>query len=190
MYVLCKDRLTCKMLILILNFELDALWGKNAHVFIYAIVFSWNWKYEAILLMAAVSNSILAALKDAKAYQFQLERRSMQWARARARGKEAICSSFGCTNGVVKRGLCICVRHGEGRSMQDQAVKATDPPMEECASDMVNERSVQSRWCINQAIKRGLSIRLGAWKKPKQCSNDGCTNKVCNIITSSKIYRL
>eukprot|EP00984_Skeletonema_dohrnii_P030364 scaffold21763_cov72-Skeletonema_dohrnii-CCMP3373.AAC.4 len=28
--------------------------------------------------MTAVSNSILAALKDAKAYQFQLERRSMQ----------------------------------------------------------------------------------------------------------------
>lgn len=76
-----------------------------------------------------------------------------------------------------------------GMEMRDQAVKddaqimATEPPMEECASDMGNEPSVQSRWCINQAIKRELSIRLGARKKPKQCSNDGCTNKVCNIIT-------
>eukprot|EP00985_Skeletonema_marinoi_P004674 scaffold2027_cov148-Skeletonema_marinoi.AAC.3 len=61
------------------------------------------------------------------------------------------CSAEGCTNKVVRGGLCV--RHGA--------------KVKRCISE----------GCTNQVIKRGVCMRHGATLKIKRCSNEGCTNQ-------------
>ena len=64
------------------------------------------------------------------------------------------CSADGCSNIVVKGGLCV--KHGAKRKRQRY----------ECSID----------GCTNHALKGGVCIRHGA--KVKRCSSEGCTNYV------------
>mmetsp|Transcript_20596 Transcript_20596/g.34880 ORF Transcript_20596/g.34880 Transcript_20596/m.34880 type:complete len:249 (-) Transcript_20596:225-971(-) len=64
--------------------------------------------------------------------------------------KKSLCSADGCTNGVIKGGVCI--RHGA--------------KVKRCSSE----------GCTNLAQRGGVCTKLGA--KKKLCSSDGCTNQV------------
>ena len=61
-----------------------------------------------------------------------------------------ICSAEGCTNLVVKGGVCI--RHGAKR------------------------KTCSSEECTNQAVEGGVCVRHGATWTRKKCSSEGCTN--------------
>ena len=64
------------------------------------------------------------------------------------------CSIEGCTNMVVRRGLCY--RHGTNNICRHEG-------------------------CTNIIIQGGVCVRHGAKRKPKQrCGSEGCTNKAVN----------
>ena len=68
--------------------------------------------------------------------------------------KVKLCSSDGCTNQVIKGG--VCVKHGAKKELK------------RCSSD----------GCTNQAQKGGVCIKHGAKYIRKQCSSEECTNQV------------
>eukprot|EP00985_Skeletonema_marinoi_P024831 scaffold17643_cov67-Skeletonema_marinoi.AAC.1 len=62
------------------------------------------------------------------------------------------CSSEGCTNRVVKGG--VCVKHGA----------------------KVEAKRCSSEGCTNHVVKGGVCVKHGAKVEAKRCSSEGCTN--------------
>ena len=74
--------------------------------------------------------------------------------------KHKRCSFEGCTNQVVKAG--VCVPHGA-------KVK----------------RCTHHEGCTNQVVKRGVCITHGA--KQKQCSHEGCTKQARSGVVTGDV---
>ena len=83
------------------------------------------------------------------------------------------CSADGCTNHVIKGG--VCVRHGakvkrcsrEGCSNRAQKGGV-------CMKHGAKVKRCRSEGCTNKAQKGGVCVRHGA--KVKRCSSAGCAN--------------
>jgi len=83
------------------------------------------------------------------------------------------CSADGCTNGVIKGGVCrrhgakaiLCSSEGCTNHVQNGGV---------CKKHGAKKKLCSSEGCTNQAKLGGVCIRHGA--KVKRCSRDGCTN--------------
>ena len=97
-------------------------------------------------------------------------------AKVKVKAKAKRCSSEGCKNRVVKRG--VCVKYGA-------QVKRKLCSSEGCTNIVVNGgvsirhgakvKLCSSDGCMNQAQKGGVCARHGA--KRKQCSSEGCKNQ-------------
>jgi hypothetical protein len=86
------------------------------------------------------------------------------------------CSTEGCTNFVVKGG--VCVKHGakvkrcSSEGCTNQAQKGGV-----CTRHGAKIKRCSSDGCTNHARKGGVCIRHGAKDKLKRCSCKGCTNQ-------------
>ena len=114
-----------------------------------------NFQLGRPLLLAARSKSSIdislrlkASKKEARTIDKseELARKKVDWKKYKK-----TCSADGCTNQVIKGGVCI--EHGAKRKL--------------CSSD----------GCTNQAKRGGVCIKHGAKVKPKLCSAEGCTNQ-------------
>ena len=85
------------------------------------------------------------------------------------------CSSEGCTNQVKKGG--VCKRHG-AKVNQCSSEGCTNVVVKGgvCVRHGAKVKLCSREGCTNQAQKGGVCIRHGA--KKKQCSSEGCTNQV------------
>jgi hypothetical protein len=105
--------------------------------------------------------------------------------------KKSLCSADGCTNGVIKGGVCI--RHGakakrcskEGCTRQAQVGGV-------CVTHGAKRTLCKIEGCTNGVINGGVCIRHGA--KVKLCSKEGCTNQsvkggVCTRHGAKKVKR-
>jgi len=91
------------------------------------------------------------------------------------------CSSEGCTNKVVKGGVCI--KHGAKVKLCSiegctNYVQRNGVCIRHGAKVKVKQCSYEG--CTNQVVKGGICIRHGATVKAKRCSSEGCANRAIN----------
>ncbi len=87
------------------------------------------------------------------------------------RRRRKICSSEGCTNIVVKGGVCI--RHGAKKKLCSYE-GCTNQSLR-CLRHGAVRKRCSTEGCTNYAMKGGVCRRHGA--KIKLCSKEGCTSQ-------------
>ena len=94
----------------------------------------------------------------------------------RPRSGFKLCSSKGCTNNVVKGG--VCRRHGAKAKLcssdgcTNQAYKGGV-----CTRHGAKKKRCSIEGCTKQAVLGGVCVRHGAMRK--LCSREGCTKQAC-----------
>eukprot|EP00985_Skeletonema_marinoi_P020833 scaffold12460_cov128-Skeletonema_marinoi.AAC.1 len=91
--------------------------------------------------------------------------------------KRNLCSSDGCKNIVVRAGVCIkhgaTVKRCSKEGCKNQAQKGGV-----CIKHGAKRKLCREEGCKNQAQKGGVCIKHGAKVKVKRCSAEGCTNHI------------
>eukprot|EP00985_Skeletonema_marinoi_P006466 scaffold2799_cov126-Skeletonema_marinoi.AAC.5 len=89
--------------------------------------------------------------------------------------RKKICSSDGCTNQVIKSGVCI--RHGATWTKKKCSSEGCSNFAKKggvCLKHGAQKRLCRMEGCMNGVRNGGVCVRHGATKK--LCSSEGCTN--------------
>ena len=90
-----------------------------------------------------------------------------------------MCSADGCTNFVVKGG--VCCRHGakvEYKLCSNEGCTNKIVSGGVCKRHGAKMKRCRIEGCTNQVIKGGVCVRHGANPAKRKCSSDGCKNQV------------
>jgi hypothetical protein len=86
------------------------------------------------------------------------------------------CSSEGCSNYAVKGGVCI--KHGaQVKPCNNEGCTNFAQRGGVCIKHGANIKRCSSEGCSNKAKKGGVCIRHGATWTKKKCNKEGCSNK-------------
>eukprot|EP00984_Skeletonema_dohrnii_P000266 scaffold86_cov98-Skeletonema_dohrnii-CCMP3373.AAC.3 len=99
----------------------------------------------------------------------------MELPRKKVAHRRKICSSNGCTNQVVRSGVCI--RHGATwtkKKCSSEGCSNFAMNGGVCLMHGAQKRLCRMEGCMNGVIQGGVCLRHGA--KMKLCSSEGCTN--------------